>query len=403
METKSTKVILCFCGFIVNSVSMMNVRSFKLQVPSATLDDLRNRLANTRWPDEIQGAGWQYGSNLAYMKELISYWQTKFDWRAQEEVINTFAHFQARVDDLDIHFIHERGKGPNPIPLIITHGWPSSFFQMLKLIPRLTDPERFGGDALDSFDVVVPSLPGYGFSEKPLRAGVNSPYIAELWIKLMTERLDYPRFAAQGGDIGAGVTTRIGLKNPQNVIGLHLTNVAPPYLGPEVRPVSQAEQNLIEEERRWDDEEGAYMSIQGTKPQTLSYGLNDSPAGLAAWIVEKFRGWSDCGGQVEERFTKDELLTNVTIYWVTETINSSIRLYYEHRHNLPPLKLHDQVRVPTAVALFPKDLSHPPREWAERVYNVQRWTVMPRGGHFAAQEEPDLLAQDIRAFFRTLR
>ena len=381
----------------------MSVRSFKLQVPSATLDDLRSRLASTRWPDEIQGAGWEYGTNLAYMKELTNYWQTEFDWRAQEEVMNAFAHFHASVDNLDIHFIHERGKGPNPMPLIITHGWPSSFFQMLKLIPRLTDPERFGGDPLDSFDVIVPSLPGYGFSDKPSHGGMTYSYIAELWVKLMTERLDYPRFAAQGGDIGAGVTTRLGLKNPQNVIGLHLTDVAYSYLGPEVRAVSQAEQRFLEEERRWDEEEGAYMSMQATKPQTLSYGLNDSPAGLAAWIVEKFRAWSDCGGQVEERFTKDELLTNVTIYWVTETINSSIRLYYEHRHNPAPLRLHEQVTVPTAVALFPKDLSHPPREWAERTYNVQQWTVMPRGGHFAAQEEPDLLAEDIRAFFRTLR
>jgi pimeloyl-ACP methyl ester carboxylesterase len=251
--------------------------------------------------------------------------------------------------------------------------------------------------------VIVPSLPGYGFSDKPSHGGMTYSYIAELWVKLMTEKLDYPRFAAQGGDIGAGVTTRLGLKHPQNVIGLHLTDVAYPYLGPEVRAVSQAEQRFLEEEKCWDEEEGAYMSMQATKPQTLSYGLNDSPAGLAAWIVEKFLAWSDCGGQIEERFTKDELLTNVTIYWVTETINSSIRLYYEHRHNPAPLSLHEQVTVPTAVALFPKDLSRPPREWAERTYNVQRWTVMPRGGHFAAQEEPDLLAEDIRAFFRTLR
>lgn len=381
----------------------MNVRSFKLRVPSPTLDDLRSRLASTRWPDEVQGAGWEYGSNLAYMKELTNYWQTNFDWRAQEEVINAFAHFHAPVDGLDIHFIHERGKGPNPMPLIITHGWPSSFFQMLKLIPRLTDPERFGGDPLDSFDVIVPSLPGYGFSDKPSHRGMTYSRIAELWLKLMIETLDYQRFAAQGGDIGAGVTTRLGLKNPQNVIGLHVTNVALPYLGSEVRAISEAEQRLLEEERCWGEEEGAYMSMQATKPQTLSYGLNDSPVGLAAWIVEKFRAWSDCGGQVEQRFTKDELLTNVTIYWVTETINSSIRLYYEYRHNPAPLRLHEQITVPTAVALFPKDLSHPPREWAERAYNVQRWTVMPRGGHFAAQEEPDLLAEDIRAFFRTLR
>ncbi|HEV2881036.1 MAG TPA: epoxide hydrolase [Pyrinomonadaceae bacterium] len=381
----------------------MNVRPFKLHVPTATLDELRARLASTRWPDEVQGAEWDYGSNLAYVKELATYWQNDFDWRAQEEAINAFAHFRARVDDLHIHFIHERGRGLNPMPLIITHGWPSSFFQMLKLIPRLTDPERFGGDPLDSFDVIVPSLPGYGFSDKPSRRGINSAYIAELWAKLMIETLNYPRFAAQGGDIGGGVTTRLGLQYPQNVIGLHVTDVAFPYLGPEVRPLSPAEQKFLDEERCWEDKEGAYMHIQATKPQTLSYGLNDSPVGLAAWIVEKFRAWSDCNGHVEERFTKDELLTNLTIYWVTETINSSIRLYYEHRHHPTPLKLHEGIKAPTAVALFPKDISRPPREWAERAYNVRRWTVMPRGGHFAAQEEPDLLAEDIRAFFRMLR
>jgi pimeloyl-ACP methyl ester carboxylesterase len=269
--------------------------------------------------------------------------------------------------------------------------------------PLLTDPERYGGNPSDSFDVVVPSMPGYGFSERPAERGMVTSRIAHLWAKLMTEVLGYRRFGAQGGDIGAGVTTRLGLLHANKLIGIHITDVARPYLGPGAGELSEAEKISLAEEEQWDQEEGAYSSIQATRPQTLAYGLNDSPAGLAAWIVEKFRAWSDCDGDVEKRFTKDELLTNVTIYWVTETINSSIRLYYEHRHNGRPLGLHDKVRVPTGVALFPKDLSRPPREWAERTYHVKSWTQMPRGGHFAAMEEPNLLVEDIRAFFRPLR
>lgn len=381
----------------------MDVQPFKIHVPQATLDDLQACLKRTRWPDEIPHSGWDYGSNLAYMKELINYWRTQFDWRTQEEAINAFAHFRASVDGLSIHFIHERGKGPNPLPLIVTHGWPRSFFQMLKIIPLLTDPESHGGDPEDSFDVVVPSLPGYGFSDRPTQRGMTTSRIADLWVRLMTEGLGYSRFGAQGGDLGAGVTNRLGLAYPDQLIGIHVTNLTEPYLGPGARELSEAERAMLAESERWDNSEGAYAKLQATKPQTLSYGLNDSPAGLVAWIVEKFRAWSDCSGEVERRFTKDELLTNVTIYWVTETINSSIRLYYENRHNPMPLKQGERIEVPSAVALFPKEIRHPCREWAERTCNVQRWTQMPRGGHFAAQEEPDLLVEDIRAFFRTLR
>jgi len=379
------------------------MQSFKLDIPQALLDDLRARLTQTRWPDGIIGADWDYGAKLDYMRELADYWQKKFDWRAQEKALNGFSQYRVQIEGLGIHFILERAKGTKALPLIITHGWPSSFIQMLKIIPLLTDPARYGGDESDSFDVVVPSMPGYGFSERPAEPGMVTSRIADLWAKLMTEVLGYSRFGAQGGDIGAGVTTRLGLQHASKLIGIHITDIARPYLGPGAGELSEAEKILLADEERWDQEEGAYSSIQATRPQTLSYGLNDSPAGLAAWIVEKFRAWSDCGGDVEKRFTKDELLTNVTIYWVTETISSSIRLYYEHRRNPRPLSLNEKVTIPTGVALFPKDLSNPPRKWAERTYNVKRWTQMPRGGHFAAMEEPDLLVEDIRAFFRPFR
>jgi pimeloyl-ACP methyl ester carboxylesterase len=385
----------------------MDIQPFKVQVPAVTLEDLRERLARTRWPDEIPDSGWEYGSNLAYVKDLVGYWRTQFDWRAQERAINAFAHFRAHVDGLGIHFIHEHGRGPDPMPIIITHGWPSSFFEMLKIIPLLTDPASHGGSPADAFDVVVPSMPGYGFSDRPAQRGMSTLRIADLWAQLMTEGLGYRRFGAQGGDWGAFVTARLGFAYPDQVVGIHVTSVAgatiSPYLGPGARDLSERERMLLEEREHWRQAEGGYSHIQGTKPQTLSYGLNDSPAGLAAWIVEKFRTWSDCDGDVEQRFTKDELLTNITIYWVTQTINSSTRLYYESQHNPWRFRQAERIGVPCAVALFPKEISHPPREWAERSYNVQRWTEMPRGGHFAALEEPELLAQDIRTFFRPLR
>ena len=383
----------------------MAMQPFKVEVPETTLKDLRERLANTRWPDEIPDSGWDYGANAAYIKQLVEYWRNQFNWRAQERAINAFAHFRVNVDGLGIHLIHERGKGPNPLPIIITHGWPSSFFEMLKIIPLLTDPASHGGDPVDAFDVIVPSMPGYGFSDRPRQRGIDPSKISDLWARLMTETLGYQRFAAQGGDWGARVTARLGFAHPDEVVGIHVTSVAatPPYLGPGSRELSEAERGLLSERERWAQAEGGYSHIQGTKPQTLAYGLNDSPAGLAAWIVEKFRTWSDCDGDAERRFTKDELLTNVTIYWVTQTISSSTRLYYESQHHPWSFKRGERIKVPCAVALFPKELSHPPREWAERSYNVQRWTPMPRGGHFAALEEPELLAEDIRAFFRPLR
>ena len=269
----------------------MEVQPFKIAVDEGVLDDLRQRLAGTRWPDEIPASGWDYGSNLDYLKSLVEYWRTGFDWRAQETLINSFKRFRAEVDGLGIHFIHERGKGPNPVPLVITHGWPGTFFEMHKIVPFLSDPGSHGGDPADAFDVVAPSLPGFGFSERPQQRGMQALRVADIWAKLMTEGLGYHRFAAHGGDIGASVTAYLGYAHPDKMIGIHLTSMTgpAPYLGPGAAELSEAERALLDQRDKWQLAEGGYSHIQGTKPQTLSYGLNDSPAGLAAWIVEKYR------------------------------------------------------------------------------------------------------------------
>jgi pimeloyl-ACP methyl ester carboxylesterase len=383
----------------------MAVEPFAIDVPDSVLDDLRARLERTRWPDELPGTGWDYGSNLDYIKELVEYWRTKFDWRAQEKLINSFSHFKTEVDGLGIHFIHEKGKGPNPMPLIVTHGWPGTFFEMHKIIPFLSDPANHGGNPADSFDVIVPSMPGYGFSDPTTERGLDVLSVGDLWAKLMLENLGYPRFGAQGGDWGASVTAKLGFSHPDKVIGIHSTSVTrpTPYMGPGSRELSDAEKAIIRHRTDWQASEGGYAHIQGTKPQTLSYGLNDSPAGLAAWIVEKYRTWSDCGGDVESRFTKDELLTTVMIYWVTQSIGSSTRLYYETNCKPWDLKQGERIEVPCGIASFPGENTVPLREWAERSYNVQHWTDMPSGGHFAALEEPVNLVADIRDFFRPLR
>ena len=383
----------------------MAVQPYKIEIPDSDLDDLKSRLERTRWPDELPGTGWDYGSNLDYVKELVEYWRTEFDWHAQEKLINSFSHFKSEVDGLNIHFIHEKGKGPNPMPLVITHGWPGTFFEMYKVIPMLSDPASHGGDPADAFDVVAPSMPGYGFSDATDKRGLSVLSIGDLWAKLMSENLGYQRFAAQGGDWGARVTAKLGLSHGDKVIGIHTTSTSrpTPYQGPGTRELSEAEKAMLAQRVQWLADEGGYSHIQATKPQTLSYGLNDSPAGLAAWIVEKYRTWSDCGGDVESRFTKDELLTTITIYWVTQSINSSTRLYYESFFQAWDLAKDEKIQVPVAIASFPRENSVPLREWAERSFNIQQWTDMPSGGHFAALEEPDRLVEDIRKFFRGLR
>ncbi len=381
----------------------MNIQPFSIHVAQDTLDDLRERLAHTRWPDEIEGADWNYGTNREYLKTLVAYWLNQFDWRAQEARLNQFAQFRADIDGFGIHFIHERAQGPKPLPIILTHGWPGSFFEMIKMTPLLTDPGSHGGDPADSFDVIVPSLPGFGFSDRPSVGGMTRTKTAELWARLMTEGLGYARFAAAGGDLGSGVTQRIALAHPDFLVGIYLTFLGSSFLSPDQPDLSKAEQHYLHAVEQWSKQEGAYSLVHATKPQTLAYGLNDSPVGLASWIIEKFRSWSDCDGEVERRFSKDELLTNVMIYWVTETISSSIRTYYENTHASSPMETGQHIDVPVGFALFPKEINLPPREWAERGLNIQRWTQMPRGGHFASLEEPELLVEDLRAFFRPLR
>lgn len=382
----------------------MTPRPFHIDVSSAVLDDLHDRLVRTRWPDEIPGAGWDYGTNLAYLKALTESWVTEFDWRAQEARLNEFHHFQADINGLAIHFIHERGRGPDPMPLVLTHGWPSTIVEMYKIIPMLADPQRFGGDPRDSFDVIAPSLPGFGFSDRPRQRGWTSLDTAATWTKLMTEVLDYERYAAHGGDVGAGVTSRIGLRHADRVIAIHISSVVQPYLDRHAAPLSDEEHAFQQLQVEWEKEEDGYGHIQGTRPQTLAYGLNDSPAALAAWIVEKYRAWSDCHGEVESVFTRDELLTNITIYWATQTINASMRHYFEQRHSAWPFGKDVFVHAPTGICLTTEPIDRCPREWAERTYkSIRRFTRLPRGGHFAALEVPELLVDDIRAFFRAFR
>ena len=378
--------------------------TFRIQIPQQKQTELFSRLKQTRWPDSLEDAGWQHGADLDYMKELTDYWQAQFSWEAQERTINFFSHFRMDIDGLSVHYMHERGRGPDPIPLLLIHGWPGSFWEMHRIVPLLMDPAKHGGDPRDSFDVVVPSLPGYGFSDRPSRSGMNAIRIADMFAELM-RRLGYTRFVVQGGDWGATVCTWLGLNHSERLLQIHL-NYLPgsytPFLEPS-DPLSDPEKTFLQSKEEWYRLEGGYAHIQATKPQTLAFGLNDSPVGLAAWIVEKYRDWSDCRGDVESRFSKDELLTQVCIYWFTETIHSSIRLYKEATQAPVHLKKNQRVEVPCAIARFPKEEPMPPREWVERGYRVERWTEMPRGGHFAAWEEPELLAQDLRASVRPLR
>ena len=383
----------------------MHVEPFRIAVPDAVLTDLRERLARTRFPDEMPGSGWTYGTSLAYVRELVAYWRDRYDWRAAEARLNSWPQFRATVGGLGIHFIHARGVGPRPLPVVITHGWPGSVAEFQDIIGPLSDPGRHGGDPADAFDVVAPSMPGYGFSDHPAEPGMQPERIAALWAELM-DGLGYRRFGAQGGDWGAMVTTYLGAKHSDRVAGIHLNMVIAfpeDRKNPPMDGVTQEELADLMRMPQFLREETGYQRIQGTKPQTLAYALNDSPAGLAAWIVEKFRAWSDCDGDVERCFTKDQLLTNIMLYWVPETANSSCRLYYEAQHAdmFPPAGF--RVEVPTGCAIFPGEMFKPPRVWAERMFNVQRWTRFPAGGHFAAMEEPAALVEDVRAFFRPLR
>jgi pimeloyl-ACP methyl ester carboxylesterase len=376
---------------------------FTLHVADAAIADLRERLARTRFPDQAPGAPWAYGSDVAYLQELVDYWQGDFDWRAEEARLNVFPQYKAPLHGIDVHFLHVPGKGPDPMPLMLAHGWPGSVFEFLELIPRLTDPARFGGEPADAFTVVAPSLPGYGLSFAPGQPRFGVEAIADCLAELMTI-LGYERFAAQGGDWGAFVASRLGCAHAERLIGIHI-NLLPIRRDPNmVADPTPEERRYLGELAAWLKEETGYQWVQGTRPQTLAFGLTDSPAGLAAWIVEKFRAWSDCGGDVEAVFTKDQLLANISLYWFTGAIGASFWPYYARLHGPWPIPEGTTVDVPTGYCEFAREILRPPRSLAERTYtDLRRWSVMPRGGHFAALEQPDALADEVRAFFRPLR
>jgi pimeloyl-ACP methyl ester carboxylesterase len=378
---------------------------FTLRVPDADIADLRERLARTRLPDQAPGEPWAYGTDVTYLRDLLEYWRTKFDWRAQEAALNAFPQFTVPLHDIDVHFLHVPGVGPNPMPLLLSHGWPGSVFEFLEIIPRLTDPSRFGGDARDAFTVVAPSLPGYGLSFRPGQKRFGVPEMADCFAALMHDVLGYKRFAAQGGDWGSGITSRLGYAHADKMIGIHLNMMMAAGRDPAQFPnPTEEEQHHLANMKHWFQEETGYQWIQGTKPQTLAFGLTDSPAGLAAWIAEKFRSWSDCGGEIETAISRDRMLADITLYWFTGAIGSSFWPYYARLHGSAVLPPGDTIDVPTAYAQFPCEMLRPPRSAAERVFtDLRRWTVMPKGGHFAALEQPELLAEDVTIFFRDLR
>jgi pimeloyl-ACP methyl ester carboxylesterase len=387
-------------------MTVSDIRPYRLVMPDQAIVDLQERLQRTRWPDDYVDQNWEFGTDQTYLKSLCAYWADGYDWRAREAKLNAWPHFTTVIDGQEIHFIHLKSAAPNAQPLLITHGWPGSFVEMLKIIPMLTEPQRFGGDANEAFDVVVPSLPGFGLSGRPARAGTNPQVIAGLFAKLM-QRLGYDRFGAQGGDFGASITVWLARDHADRLTGFHL-NMMPGSLRPApgtlaATPATDAEKKLMADAADFLEREGGYSHIQRTKPQTLGVGLNDSPAGLASWIIEKFRGWSDCDGNVESVLSRDELLDNISLYWLTQTITSSVRLYRESARVPLQIRTGERITPPMGFARFPKELVQPPREWLERFFNLVHWTEMPRGGHFAAMEQPELLAADLRKFFGPLR
>jgi pimeloyl-ACP methyl ester carboxylesterase len=383
--------------------------AFTIDVPQDVLIDLHDRLDKARLAQDFANPGWEYGTNGAYLQELVAYWRDEYDWRKHEREMNAFANYKTTIDGIPIHFIHEPGKGPNPIPLILSHGWPWTFWDFHKVIRPLSDPAAFGGDPADAFDVVVPSLPGYGFSTPLTTPGINFWRTADLWVRLMQDVLGYDKFAAQGGDWGAIITAQLGHKHADKLIGTHVNLMAPLSVFidslPDESLYGPGEEGWYENNNNFFTAESGYSALQTTKPQTLAFALNDSPVGLCSWIVEKRRTWSDCNGQVEKRFSKDDLLTTIMLYWITQSFGTSARYYYEATHN-PWQPSHDRrpvVESPMGVAVFQKEVILMPRRWAENYYNLKRWTLMPSGGHFAAMEEPQLLVDDVRAFFRSLR
>jgi pimeloyl-ACP methyl ester carboxylesterase len=371
------------------------VEPFIIEVPDDVLDDLRRRIRSTRWPDAAPGNAWSQGVDREFLQNLLTYWADGFDWRAQEERLNRYDHCIADIDGNRLHFVSHRGYGQR-LPLILLHGWPSSFVEMLPLVDRLGD----------RFDLVVLSLPGYAFSSRPRRTGVDRAYVAEVCHRLM-DGLGYSRYGAYGADFGAGVATHMALSHPDSLVGIHLSTAEmTPYTGPGAAPLSLDERAYLDRVAAWDSVERGYSSVQSTRPQTLGYALADSPAGLAAWVLDKWRSWSDSGGDLDATFGREALLTLLTVWWVTGCVTSSMRDYYDNRWHGTPLGPDDLVRVPTAMALFPNEFvseGEPPRSWFERLYAIRRWNIYRRGGHFAAAEQPELLANDIAEFFTSLR
>jgi microsomal epoxide hydrolase len=377
---------------------------FSLSINDQDIAELRSRLARTRFPDQAPGDAWRFGTDVDYLRTLIDYWQSAFDWRAEAAALNRFPQFKIGLHDIDLHYLHVPGVGPAPTPLLLLHGWPGSVFEFLEIIPRLTDPARFGGDAADAFTVIVPSLPGYGLSFRPGQARFDVPQMAECLFDLMHDVLGYERFGAQGGDWGAAVASRLAYTRPEALIGVHLnlmsavSREAASFPNP-----TEEERRYLEDVAKWTQEEAGYAAIQGTRPQSLAFALTDSPAGLAAWIVEKFRAWSDCGGDVERAISRDRMLADISLYWFTGSINASFWPYYGRLHGAAILPPGATISVPTGYAEFPREMIRPPRVAAERVFSdIRQWNVMPRGGHFAALEQPDLLAREIPAFFGSL-
>ncbi|NKB31774.1 MAG: alpha/beta fold hydrolase [Pseudomonadales bacterium] len=384
-----------------------NITPFEISISDEDLLDLQQRLQRTRLPDQLDNVSWEYGTDLDYMREILGYWQDGFDWREQERQLNQFDQFKTEIDGLSMHFIHQRSNNSDAIPLMIVHGWPGSVSEFTQIIGPLTDPVAHGGNVSDSFHVIAPSLPGFGFSDAASEPGYSPERIALVLADLM-ERIGYQQYAIAGGDWGAIINRHLANHYPDRLIGMHSNMIlaGPPADEEQRSNVTDAEDNSRRTRQAYMANEVAYQQIQGTKPQTLGYGLNDSPMGLAAWIIEKFHGWTDmpqgADGYLDNHFNKDQLLTNVSIYWFTNSITSSTRIYYENR-NTPAQKEMGFIDVPTGAAIFPAELFIVPRAWAEAAYDLRHWSVMEEGGHFAALEKPDLYLNDVREFFRLLR
>ncbi|HUG14756.1 MAG TPA: epoxide hydrolase [Thermomicrobiales bacterium] len=384
----------------------MQPEPLTVTIPQDCLDDLRRRLTGARWMQEIPDAGWDYGTNAGFLRTLIDYWRDGYDWRATESFINTFNNQRVDIDGMGIHFIHERGTGPNPLPILLSHGWPSTFYEMLRLLPLLTNPASHGGDPGDAFDVVVPSIPGYPFSDQPATRGFHYGHVAEQWVALM-EGLGYPRFGVHTYDVGRSVMSMLLRTDAQRIIGYHTSEPGnpSPNLGPGSAPLTEAERAYMEAQRRWQAQEGGYMALQTTRPHSLGYGLTDSPLGLAAWVIEKWFAWTEPpSGNLLDSFSMDDLLATLTLYWATGTINSANRLYFERARSAVPLGPDERIAVPYGVTRSTQAIERVPREHVERVFtNLRHWADFERGGHFVALEEPELVATAIRDFFRPLR